>query len=641
MSTWLRLTRQVFRQIAIALGRVLVAIALFSLIWFQGAAAYAQPAPTKPPLLKQFKNTDTPQPMTDAEKAQLQDPFFQLVLKNNTDAKDLTAINNLLKPQSQELFVVDERIAESALKVGNNSSIRRGIMTVSGTTNQQKLDNNVLFSVLFTPDTFPTANFIEIMGWDEKNGVYNYYKLEKSANETTSSWRFRGSSKDADKLTAEQRGATCLRCHINGGTVMKELVTPWNNWESGFSPVAYLRRGSGAWPIVGNASSPFSKNQLADAYGLQDNVIQPTITRFNETRIKALKSADGQTVTDARRLLKPLFTTTEFNLMSSFQLSAFHPFSRPTTNTSDINIPDSFFFNSNLISSVFDIFETFSDFSNISRRDYAHLLQQTKTALNDKVPGDTNFAWFGPEASFMDNDFVRQLVSGNTVPKQFAAAALAVDIENPVFSSKRAKLLSNSIIPAQFKVGTGNDLVSKTIANLTTLNPAAGTPEADFLQLLKTPDASAALKKRLTDYIAKERKLLGTGANPQERSKEWIRLYKLELQRRETVLADPTLTRLDETGGKRLFARGDVNANVSPLPSATTPPRTRPTLRQGAKGDDVVFLQQRLRALGFLTGPADGDFGPGTRAAVVAAQRQFGLEADGIVGPTTWARLQQ
>ena len=38
-------------------------------------------------------------------------------------------------------------------------------------------------------------------------------------------------------------------------------------------------------------------------------------------------------------------------------------------------------------------------------------------------------------------------------------------------------------------------------------------------------------------------------------------------------------------------------------------------------------------------GLADGDFGPATKRAVIAAQRQFGIDADGIVGAATWARL--
>lgn len=53
-------------------------------------------------------------------------------------------------------------------------------------------------------------------------------------------------------------------------------------------------------------------------------------------------------------------------------------------------------------------------------------------------------------------------------------------------------------------------------------------------------------------------------------------------------------------------------------------------LRKGDKGKAVKDLQE------FLEITADGDFGPGTEAAVKKWQAENGLAADGIVGPKTW-----
>jgi hypothetical protein len=53
-------------------------------------------------------------------------------------------------------------------------------------------------------------------------------------------------------------------------------------------------------------------------------------------------------------------------------------------------------------------------------------------------------------------------------------------------------------------------------------------------------------------------------------------------------------------------------------------------LRKGDKGSAVKDLQE------FLEITADGDFGPGTEAAVKKWQAENGLVADGIVGPKTW-----
>ncbi|WP_435616139.1 peptidoglycan-binding domain-containing protein [Streptomyces coelicoflavus] len=45
---------------------------------------------------------------------------------------------------------------------------------------------------------------------------------------------------------------------------------------------------------------------------------------------------------------------------------------------------------------------------------------------------------------------------------------------------------------------------------------------------------------------------------------------------------------------------------------------------------------------GYSVGPngVDGYFGAGTESAVKRLQRGHGLEADGIVGATTWGRLR-
>jgi hypothetical protein len=63
-----------------------------------------------------------------------------------------------------------------------------------------------------------------------------------------------------------------------------------------------------------------------------------------------------------------------------------------------------------------------------------------------------------------------------------------------------------------------------------------------------------------------------------------------------------------------------------------------PTLRQGSQGESVKYLQERLNKNGFHL-KADGDFGPGTDAAVEQFQASHGLTADGVVGARTWDAL--
>lgn len=63
------------------------------------------------------------------------------------------------------------------------------------------------------------------------------------------------------------------------------------------------------------------------------------------------------------------------------------------------------------------------------------------------------------------------------------------------------------------------------------------------------------------------------------------------------------------------------------------------SLKQGSTGAQVKTLQTKLINWGYLSGKADGIFGPKTKAAVIYFQRRNGLVADGIVGAKTAAAL--
>ena len=71
---------------------------------------------------------------------------------------------------------------------------------------------------------------------------------------------------------------------------------------------------------------------------------------------------------------------------------------------------------------------------------------------------------------------------------------------------------------------------------------------------------------------------------------------------------------------------------VTTDPAAPTP---EPILRTGSRGQAVSDLQSRLYTLGYYRDVIDGQFGTGTRDAVIAFQKRNGLESDGRVGPET------
>jgi len=80
----------------------------------------------------------------------------------------------------------------------------------------------------------------------------------------------------------------------------------------------------------------------------------------------------------------------------------------------------------------------------------------------------------------------------------------------------------------------------------------------------------------------------------------------------------------------------------TPTPKATatrkptaTPKTENIYLDNGASGNNVTQMQNRLIALGYLEGSASGKFCDITEAAVIAFQKRSSLYSDGIAGPST------
>jgi len=93
------------------------------------------------------------------------------------------------------------------------------------------------------------------------------------------------------------------------------------------------------------------------------------------------------------------------------------------------------------------------------------------------------------------------------------------------------------------------------------------------------------------------------------------------------------ITQLAELGGE------GERIGLSPTPPTTT-------VRQGARGEQVQHVQFLINYISqfYPEIPSvirDGNFGPATTTAVQAFQRRFGLTADGVVGPATWARMYE
>lgn len=91
---------------------------------------------------------------------------------------------------------------------------------------------------------------------------------------------------------------------------------------------------------------------------------------------------------------------------------------------------------------------------------------------------------------------------------------------------------------------------------------------------------------------------------------------------------------------RAFLTKSDGLASQEPVFSDPKKQGNRGVLSRGDIGNDVKFLQQKLKGLGFDPGKIDGIFGQLTTDAVERFQRSARLEVDGVVGPKTMKSLE-
>lgn len=111
----------------------------------------------------------------------------------------------------------------------------------------------------------------------------------------------------------------------------------------------------------------------------------------------------------------------------------------------------------------------------------------------------------------------------------------------------------------------------------------------------------------------------------------------------------PGRVRIEQIKTKILPALGHVPAPQPPpsiapdvefLKAIAAAAQTKPVLRKGNKGKAVKDLQEHLnRSVGQQVITVDGVFGATTDRWLRTYQRDRGLPADGVAGPSTWAHL--
>ncbi|MFE2143852.1 peptidoglycan-binding protein [Streptomyces sp. NPDC059456] len=90
-----------------------------------------------------------------------------------------------------------------------------------------------------------------------------------------------------------------------------------------------------------------------------------------------------------------------------------------------------------------------------------------------------------------------------------------------------------------------------------------------------------------------------------------------------------------------IYYSGPTNAWYTKVPTIGSPATNFCTLRSGASGMQVYYLQDTLNyCYGQDLGEIDGKFGPKTAAALARVQKTLGLDPDGVYGPQTRDKLK-
>ena len=78
---------------------------------------------------------------------------------------------------------------------------------------------------------------------------------------------------------------------------------------------------------------------------------------------------------------------------------------------------------------------------------------------------------------------------------------------------------------------------------------------------------------------------------------------------------------------------------ISVFPGVFPAQASRPLLKFGSQGVDVLEVQALLQLLGYYDGELDGNYTNQTERAVSEFQKSAGLGQDGILGTSTWSKL--
>lgn len=465
-----------------------------------------------------------PQPLSASALAELHDPFAVNVLQKGGGQPNLwpSSVEQIVGLVST---VPGFAANQKSYLLGEGSQITASVVSRDASRDLRYV---VSWGANSSPSVFlsaaPTgthpgrpASFLQVIGYDQTKNVFNYYQYVSDedvlgSGGTTRTWSWAGNS--TASRGQQSAGQGCFGCHINGALNMKELVTPWNNWNS---PRAAISAGNVPAAL---AQDPLFAG-LSGADVLQNN-FQGLQSRYTQGLVAS--SVKNGTVSNVPALLKRLIETTTINFQSSF--------SKPV-DTTDVQVPADFFiFHSALTMPQINLAFAVPPTLKIGRSTNDAFVSQHKFSLEQRdaqpfyqQPGSNFFAFFVPVPAFEDMVAIRELINQKVIDANFAASVLLVDFPNPVFSAQRSALMKYAAqittaqvlvsgsanaqgVPAQFLA-----LVTAAAKGQPPCDPAGlarCTPEQQFLYFAGQGDWQQRALGQINPYFAAIDQRIGT-----------------------------------------------------------------------------------------------------------------------------------
>jgi hypothetical protein len=332
------------------------------------------------------------------------------------------------------------------------------------------------FDLLLAPlkPVSPTSTIgekVELIARDETSGVFNFYAVEDGK------WRFFGDSRTMLKGPGNGEERRCANCHASGGLVMKELETPWQNWDHsntdnqpGIDDVrANLAKQLGV-DEIGFASNPGSR-----FFGMELTVKKGNAA-WNEARIAHVVKTGT-----LAQLVEPLLCTKELNLENGFSNDLFVHEAGPRQFADGI-----------VEKAQASLQQVMMDrekrpLTRFKRNDRGDVTSEREPAT------DTVSGFFRAVPGQIDTTYAELLVEKKIISQKLVDAIRRVDVTRPIFSDDRCSLVRSLPSVDIAKRGAASRIDAAVIKALEE-KQGRSAAETELLRNLREPDTAAGAR---------------------------------------------------------------------------------------------------------------------------------------------------